>query len=171
MKDTRKVLVVDDEKINRMILCEGFKNQYDTLEANNGQEAIELLKEQSDEIAVILLDIMMPVMDGIEVLRYLKNVALDTEIPVIIITSDDSVEMQKRMDEFKVADLITKPFIPRIICRRTNNVIHLYENKRNTLAAMRLELEQLKEENQKLKGRCKKYERLLKSIERELSEE
>ena len=86
MKDT--ILVVDDKEVNRFMICEIFRKDYKFLEAEDGIEAIELLKENTDSIAIVLLDIIMPKMDGFGVLDYMKNNNLLDDIPVVMITSD-----------------------------------------------------------------------------------
>ena len=113
MKDT--ILVVDDKEVNRFMICEIFRKSYKFLEAEDGIEAIELLKNNIDSIAIVLLDIIMPNLDGFGVLDYMRNNGLLTDIPVVMITSDSSVETEKKLEEYDVAEVVRKPFIPAII--------------------------------------------------------
>lgn len=130
MKDT--ILVVDDKEVNRYMICEIFKKNYKFLEAEDGLEAVELLKANSDSIAIVLLDIIMPNMDGFGVLDFMKNNKSLDDIPVVMITSDSSIETEKKLEAYDVAEVVRKPFIPAIINRRVKNIIALYESKRKS---------------------------------------
>lgn len=129
------ILVVEDMEVNRSLLCEMFQNDYKMLEAEDGKEALKLVEQYSQSIVTILLDIVMPHMDGFEVLRILNEKKLIFRIPVILITGDTSAEAEKRAYEAGVADMITKPFNTRIIKRRVQNTIDLY-NYKNKLERM-----------------------------------
>lgn len=141
MKDT--ILVVDDKEVNRFMICEIFRKDYKLLEAEDGIEAIELLKKYMDSIAIVLLDIIMPNMDGFGVLDYMKNNSLLDDIPVVMITSDSSVETEKKVEKYDVAEVVRKPFIPAIIDRRVNNILALYESKRKSDEKNKILIEQL----------------------------
>lgn len=141
MKDT--ILVVDDKEVNRFMICEIFRKDYKFLEAEDGIEAIELLKENTDSIAIVLLDIIMPKMDGFGVLDYMKNYNLLDDIPVVMITSDSSVETEKKIEKYDVAEVVRKPFIPAIIDRRVKNILALYESKRKSDEKNKLLIEEL----------------------------
>ena len=130
MKDT--ILVVDDKEVNRYMICEIFKKNYKFLEAEDGLEAVELLKTNSDSIAIVLLDIIMPNLDGFGVLDFMKNNKNLDDIPVVMITSDSSIETEKKLEAYDVAEVVRKPFIPAIINRRVNNIIALYDSKRKS---------------------------------------
>ncbi len=141
MKDT--ILVVDDKEVNRFMICEIFRKDYKLLEAEDGIEAIELLKKYMDSIAIVLLDIIMPNIDGFGVLDYMKNNSLLDDIPVVMITSDSSVETEKKVEKYDVAEVVRKPFIPAIIDRRVNNILALYESKRKSDEKNKILIEQL----------------------------
>ena len=146
------ILVVDDKEVNRFMICEIFRDKYQLLEAADWLEAIERLKEYKDKIAIVLLDIIMPNMDGFGVLEYMKNNELFEEIPVVMITSDASVETEKKLEQYDVAEMVRKPFIPAIVSRRVNNIISLYNNKRKHDEILKLKIEELNiklEENAK----------------------
>lgn len=112
-----------------------FRDSYDILEAGNGFEAIEVLEQEQDELAVVLLDIIMPGMDGFGVLEHMKKKQMLRKIPVVIVTDDSSEETSVKAFEYSVADMVIKPFEPRIIRRRVQNIIELYayrnEERRN----------------------------------------
>lgn len=137
MKINQKILVVDDKGMNRFMLGVMFHDGYEILEARNGLEAIEILEQERDELAVILLDVIMPVMDGFGVLEHMKKDNKLQKIPVVIVTDDSSEETSVKAFEYDVADMVIKPFEPRIIKRRVQNIIELYayrnEERRNEL--------------------------------------
>ena len=131
--EKRQILIVDDEYINRALLAEMFHDDqevYELIEAENGQEAVQKIEEGHD-IVLILLDIVMPVMDGFTVLEYMEQKGLLKEIPVILITGETIQDSEDRAYSFGVADVIHKPFYPHIVKRRSSNIIELYQNKRN----------------------------------------
>lgn len=121
-----KVLIVDDMEINRGILCEMFKDEWKILEAEDGQEAMEKVKENYESIAVILLDVVMPKMNGFEVLTALSEKKEWARIPVILITGDTASDVERQGYEMGVSDIIMKPFNPHVVKRRVKNTIDLY---------------------------------------------
>ena len=127
--DKQQILIVDDEEINRLILDGMFEYEdYVRIEASNGQEAICQM-ENNHNIVLILLDIIMPVLDGFNVLEYMKERGLLDEIPVILITSETIGDSEDRAYSYGVADVIHKPFYPYIVKKRCKNIIELYQNK------------------------------------------
>ncbi len=126
MKKKNKILVVDDKGINRYMLGGIFGEEYEIVEASGGQMAIDIIAADAKSLAVVLLDIIMPVVNGFGVLEYMKKKGLLDRLPVVIVTDDDSEETSDRAFEYKVADLVVKPFEPRIIRRRVQNIIELY---------------------------------------------
>lgn len=137
------ILIVDDEEINRMILKEIFKEDYNILEAADGIEAINIIKEKNEELKIILLDIIMPNMNGFGVLSFMKEYAYMDYIPVILITSDTSIESEIKGYDMGVAEFIEKPFDAYIIRKRIKNSIDLHMHK-NHLEKM------VKEQTEKL---------------------
>ncbi|MEG2117881.1 MAG: EAL domain-containing protein, partial [Clostridia bacterium] len=121
--DAHTILIVDDAVINRMILKKILQNEFVFLEAENGEEAIKILRDNKHRIDLILLDISMPVMDGKEFLQYKKNMTELDVIPVIIITADDSREQQISTFSLGANDYVVKPFIPEVVTRRVKNVL------------------------------------------------
>lgn len=124
-----KILVVDDAIINRRLLKAIFEEQWEVLEAANGEEAIDILEKQADEIAIMFLDLMMPKVTGLEVLKFMKKSDLIDHIPVVIITGESSVEDDVKVYEYGAADIIYKPFSPAVVIRRALNLIQLYEKQ------------------------------------------
>lgn len=143
-KQYGKMLVVDDIVTNRMILSELFADRYDVLEAENGQEALDLLDKHGEEISIVLLDIVMPVVDGFEVLERMNKMELMGVIPVVLISSSNDQEDMLRGYELGVSDIISKPFDPSIVSRRVDNIAALYNHQshmREMLEEQRVELE------------------------------
>lgn len=129
--DRQRILIVDDEEVNRVILNGMFRDEYETMQAENGQVAVELIENYHDSLVLVLLDIMMPIKDGFGVLDYMKENDLLTKIPVIMITSEDVTESDDRAYMYGIADVMHKPFYPYIVKRRSHNIIELYQNKQN----------------------------------------
>lgn len=123
----KKVLVVEDNELNRTLLSEILSGEYQVLEAENGQAALDILKQHKDSIALILLDVRMPVMDGY---TFLDKVKADDElalIPVIVMTQGDSEEDEVSALAHGATDFVPKPYRPRVILHRMANLIKLRE--------------------------------------------
>jgi len=127
--EKRKLLVVDDVQLNRLILRELFEAEFEVLEAENGAVAVELINEHKQSISAVLLDMMMPVMDGIEVLEWMAKTGYLMTIPVVMITGEHDDDKLLQGYSMGISDLINKPFNPEITYRRVNNVVDLYEYK------------------------------------------
>ena len=124
----RRVLVVEDEFINREILGNILSEHYDVTFAENGQQAYEKLHERSARYSLVLLDLIMPVMDGFTLLEKLRESGELKNIPVIVMTSEESAEVKSIM--LGAADFITKPYdMPEVILARCQRIIELYEDK------------------------------------------
>lgn len=121
-EDRNTILIVEDQKINRTILRYMIQNDYDVLEAENGAQAWSILEENSEEIIAILLDIVMPVMDGYEFLKRLKDSPWEG-IPVIAMTGDSDISTEERTLELGAWDFIIKPYKERILMTRLKNAI------------------------------------------------
>ena len=125
------ILIVDDDAINRKILKKIFSEFYEIEEAKNGREGLALILEQKERFGAVLLDVMMPEMNGIEVVRQMKERGLLEEIPVFLITSERSENVMREAYELGVMDVIIKPVISFIVLRRVKSVMELFEARRN----------------------------------------
>lgn len=150
----QRILIVDDEEVNRTILSEMFRAEFDTIEAANGQEAIYQI-ENNQDIVLILLDVVMPVLDGFGLLEYMQKENLLDEIPVILITGESIRDSEDRAYSYGVADVIHKPFYLHIVKRRSKNIIQLYQDKHNMEVrlkeqeeAIRAQEKQIRESNE-----------------------
>ena len=130
LQEKSRVLLVDDSKMNRMMLAEILGDRYHVLEAENGKECIEKLQEEAGNIALVLLDINMPVMDGFEVLKAMNANHTIEDTPVIMISSEDSDAAIRRSYELGASDYVNRPFDARIVYRRVTNTIKLYAKQR-----------------------------------------
>lgn len=126
----QQILIVDDSEMNRALLCEILKKDFDILEAENGKVCMEILKKKRDEISLVLLDIVMPEMDGIEVLQEMNQRQWIEELPVIMISSEDSVKAIRQVYDLGVSDYISRPFDMKIVQRRVMNTVRLYTKQR-----------------------------------------
>ncbi len=128
------VLVVDDQEINRDVLGVILEDNYEILNAENGKECMELMRQHSADLSLVLLDLMMPVMSGFEVLEAVRNDEVLRRIPIIVLTAEKSAELQAL--ELGAADFITKPFdVPEVILARVGRIIELSEGRQLISAA------------------------------------
>lgn len=123
--DKNMALIVDDVSINRLIIRNALESEYGILEAENGQEALNLLIKHRDAIAVVLLDIIMPVMDGYEMLKEAQKTRLLDGIPVIAITAEEILSKLDILMELGICEVIQKPFTPSVIRNRVDYMIEI----------------------------------------------
>ena len=121
------ILVVEDNEINRATLCGLLAAEYQILEAENGQEALDILKEKKEDISLILLDITMPVMDGYTFLSIVKKDADLSAIPVIVTTQSDSDADEVAALTHGAEDFVTKPYKAEILLNRISSAIRFRE--------------------------------------------
>lgn len=129
----QQILIVDDSEMNREILKEILKEDYRILEAANGEECLEELERYGTGISLVLLDIVMPEMDGFEVLAAMNQNHWIEDIPVIMISSEDSDSYIRRAYEMGVSDYISRPFDAKIVYQRVLNMIKLYAKQRRLI--------------------------------------
>lgn len=127
MRLKKKILVVEDNAINREILCGILSPEYEVLQAENGQEALDVLEVYQENVSLILLDIIMPVMGGYTFLSLIKKDDRYSSIPVIVTTQSDDESDEVTALSHGAADFVPKPYRPKIILHRVANMIHLRE--------------------------------------------
>ena len=142
----QQILIVDDAGINRELLSVILEEEYRILEAKNGRECLEKLYDHRGDIALVLLDINMPEMDGFEVLKDMNENHTIEDIPVIMISSDDSEAFIRKAYELGASDYISRPFDNKIVYRRVTNTIKLYAKQRRLVQMVSNQI-QLKEHN------------------------
>ena len=124
----KKILVVEDNEFNRALLVEILSSQYETLEAENGKVGLEILEREKEAVSLILLDIVMPVMNGYEFLDALKANPAIASIPVIVTTQNEGENDEIAALERGASDFVAKPYKAKVILRRVASIIHLREN-------------------------------------------
>ena len=129
MDKRQKILIVDDSKLNRDILKAILGETYNYLEAENGNQAIQMIGDNPG-IDLMLLDINMPQMNGFEVLKIMKRSQCIAETPVIMISSEDAVDTMRKAYELGITDYITRPFDSVIVKKRVQNTLSLYTNQK-----------------------------------------
>lgn len=123
----KRILIVEDNELNREMLSEILSNDYSVLEAENGQEALHILEQDKDSVALILLDVRMPVLDGYTFLDRIKDDAELSLIPVIVMTQNDSEEDEVSALAHGATDFVPKPYRPQVILHRIASIIKLRE--------------------------------------------
>ena len=143
-------LIVDDVELNRDILAGILETEYTILEAENGRQAVELIEKHSASLSVVLLDLIMPDMDGFSVLEIMKQRGWLNSIPVLIISGEDSVDVERKCFELGVFDFVHKPFDPLLVKRRTQNAADLYRYQHNLEDTVAKQTDELVRKNEKL---------------------
>lgn len=159
-----KVLVVDDMEINREILTEILKDDYSIITAENGKRAVELLEEYKEEMALLLLDMIMPEMDGFAVLEVMKEKAWLDRIPVIVISGESAVEVEAKCFDYGVADFVRKPFENILVKRRVKNIVDLYLYKNELEERVEKQTETLKKQNRILQLQAEELQKKNENI-------
>ncbi len=144
------ILIADDVEVNRKMLSFIFEEQYEILEAADGVETIELLEKYGEALSLIFLDLMMPNKSGLDVLAYMSDKGYIASIPVIMITGEATAESEVKAYEYGVSDIIYKPFEPKVVMRRAQNIIELFQNRRDIEKKLEKRTRQLRESREKL---------------------
>ena len=124
----KAILIADDVELNRAILAMTFDGEYDILQAENGVQVVEQLQQHSSQIQAVLLDLVMPKMDGFAVLEWMAKQVLLDKIPVFLITAENQQDALSKAYQMGVVDVINKPFIPQLIRKCRNR---LCKNRQN----------------------------------------
>lgn len=129
-KSNYKILIADDSRFNRMILSEILSDQYEIMEAEDGLQAITVLEKNAGAICLLLLDIMMPGMDGLQVLAHINEYHWIEDVPVMMISAETDGRIISRCYELGAVDYINRPFDASVVRRRVENTITLYAKQR-----------------------------------------
>ena len=146
----KRILIVDDQEINRDILAGILSKSYEPVVAVNGKEAVEALGEDGNGFALVLLDLVMPEMDGYDVLEHLNENGFIDEVPVIVISAEVDAETERKCLALNVVDFIRKPFDKLAVLRRVENVINLFAIQHNLEKLVDEKTEEIKKQNEKL---------------------
>lgn len=144
------ILITDDAQLNRELIKFIFEEQFNILEAENGEQAIGLIQENSDRLCLIFLDLMMPIKSGLDVLQFMNQEQYIDTIPVIMITGEATDETDEKAYEYGASDIIYKPFAPNVVMRRAKNIMELYEHRRDIERKLEKRTKQLTESREQL---------------------
>lgn len=152
----QKILIVDDEEINRELLREILKDDYDVETVEDGEQALQRLQSDYKEIAAIMLDLQMPKVGGFEVIAQMRRNGWINKIPVLIISSDKTVEVESQCLELGGSDFIHKPFENSIVRNRVKNTIELFEYKNRLERRIEEQTEAIKRQSEIIKVQAEK---------------
>ncbi len=148
----KKLLIIDDVELNRAILKEAFCKSYDILEAKNGDEGLALIKKYADSLVCIFLDILMPIMNGFQLLEKIKGTSIMRTVPVFLITTETGDDVAKKAYDAGVIDFIQKPFNLIIIKRHVQNIIELYNNRNQLERLFNQQVNTINQQDSELQG-------------------
>ncbi len=154
------VLIFEDNSIEREMLAEIFRPEYKVLEAANGKEGIELLDSHFSSIAVVLLDYLMPVMDGFQVLDSLRKKKVLNKIPFIMVTGQDSSEFERQGYEYGIVSYIKKPYQPEVIKQVVSNAVGWFQYKMQLELVVKKQNDSIKQQNEVLRQQARKLGQL-----------
>ncbi|MBR6512147.1 MAG: response regulator, partial [Clostridia bacterium] len=125
-----RILIVDDSELNRSILSDILGEKFDIVEAADGLEAVNYLEQHPTEVSMVLLDLIMPVMDGMSVLKVMNQNNMIKTIPVVVISADQRAESVEQAYKLGATDFIFRPFDSFMVYRRVINTIMLYSKQK-----------------------------------------
>ena len=158
------VLVVDDNMMNRMMLSEILEDEYDVIEAGDGVEALEQIEAHLDNISAVMLDIFMPRLDGFGVLEELRKRGLGEVLPVLIVTGDNSREVEERCFNYTVSDFVRKPYDEKIIDLRLRNAVFRRHHSSGLQRIISGQERELQEKNRRLEEMNMRITEMLGSV-------
>lgn len=144
------ILIVDDVEINREILTDIFWEKYDVMVAEDGNEALKILAERKEDISAILLDIYMPNLNGIEALEKMNQLHILNDIPVLMITADNSYDDENRCLQLGATDFIRKPFSSALVKTRVENAVSLFSYKKHLEDKVEMQKKKISETNRSI---------------------
>lgn len=147
---TNKVMIVDDSEINRVILSQIFEPNYEIIQAEDGIDGLEKIKENKDYLCAILLDVVMPRMNGLELLEILYNEGIVDSIPVFLITAENNSEVMEKAYAMGVMDVIEKPVISYVVERRVASVIELFRARKKLSHIVELQNDEIQRQTQEI---------------------
>lgn len=148
--ERNSILIADDQEINREILKVIFEEQYEILEASDGTQAINLIEAHRETIVLVFLDLLMPGKSGLDVLAFMTDKGYMDAIPVIMITGEATADTDEKAYEYGVSDIIYKPFAPKVVMRRSMNIIELFAHRIDIERKLEERTKELRESKEKL---------------------
>ena len=150
--DRPQILIVDDAPVNRELLADILGDRYRILQASEGEECINMLRRYENDIALVLIDMIMPKKDGFEVLVYMNRNHWIEDIPVIMISTDNSDDNVSRAYSLGVSDYISSPFDAKVVYNRVFNIIKLYSKQRRLVQLVTEQIYEKEKDNQMMIG-------------------
>lgn len=154
-----RALVVDDQEMNRAIIALNLEDKYECVEAANGREAMDIMTASPTSFDVVLLDLIMPVMSGLEVLSAMSEKGLAEEVPVIVVTADEEVETWKRCLDLGAAEILGKPVNSDILRRRVDNAVELFSTRKSLQLRVEKQAADIMIKNEELRNQASRLER------------
>ena len=148
--ERNSILIADDQEINREILKVIFEEQYEILEASDGTQAIDLIEAHRETIVLVFLDLLMPGKSGLDVLAFMTDKGYMDAIPVIMITGEATADTDEKAYEYGVSDIIYKQFAPKVVMRRSMNIIELFAHRIDIERKLEERTKELRESKEKL---------------------
>ncbi len=155
MQARQTVLIAEDNELNREMLKAILESDYEVKEAPDGKEAIDYIRNDKD-VALVLLDLYMPKVDGFDVLREIKKMGLEKSLPVIMISGENAVEAELKAFDLGVNDFIHKPYESTIILRRVRNSLELFQSRKMLAKKVREQTEDIRKQNDLLTAQARK---------------
>ena len=143
-----QILIIDDSEINRDLLAQMLEGEYQILQAEDGEHGIQMLEQHGREVSLVLLDIIMPGMDGFEVLSYINRRQWIEDIPVIMISGEHTETAIRHAYEFGAVDYINRPYDAKIVYQRVTNTIKLYAKQRRLISLITDQINEKEKNNQ-----------------------
>ena len=159
-----KILIVDDDEINRELLEDILMDDYEIRMAENGKEALEILQREHQELVAMMLDLHMPVMNGLQVLEALKVYPWGSQLAIIVITSENTSKIEKKCFELGVADFIHRPFDDILVKKRVNNIVSLYQYQQGLEEKIEKQTETLQKQFQLLKRQAEQLKQSRENV-------
>ena len=125
----KTLLIVEAVELNREMLAEILKDEYEILMAADGEQAVNLIKQKHEELAAILLALVLPKMDGLAVLEWISKEEVCSKIPVLVVTGEKEISIERKCFDYGVADFVQKPYDNVLIKRRVKNVVDLHNHQ------------------------------------------
>jgi putative two-component system response regulator len=158
------ILIVDDMEINREILQEILQEQYNIILAEDGRHAIDIIEKNKEDLSVILLDLVMPEIDGYGVLEYMQQQGILEKIPVLVISGENSIKIEKRCFDMGISDFIKKPFDHTIVLKRVENIEELYSYKKDLEKKIKQQTDTLRRQYDMLQMQASELKKKNKNI-------
>lgn len=160
----KAILIADDVELNRTILANTFEGEYKILQAENGLQILQQLELNGNRIQAILLDLVMPEMDGFEVLEWLGKENWLDKVPVFLITAENKKDVLSKAYQMGVVDVINKPFVPQLIRKRIENTLELFTARERLKNVVEMQEEALKQQALQIKQQTERMHQINSSI-------